>query len=397
MFLKKALKFNFSVWFGVWGAFTATLFFAGIAIAQSQNSLQANPLKTHDRNWKLDWNLKAAGESYEEGLDQQALNKTSKIFESRFGVNFQYGFSESLYLDIQPRIRFQSGRIQSLDGADSPNNSFSIRQAALHTSPVEIVKLSAGALNQRDMHTNLTVDELAFPAARAGLHFSPEVWQTGIVTEASIPSSNSLQTNTNEVEPTPTKTAAHVYLNWTPKSYLKGKNKIGYFKYNNLPSDVATASKLLGNSTELITQEESRFTYNYQGYEASSKWELPLLRRLDLLIDLEGAQNQSAPTGRNTAYSAGGGLRWIYNSKHDFTIDTRRFQIQSDVAPAYFSNRENLRTNRIGYDIGGKWHLKKQNFSVGFLYREAQVLIESPSQSLGRIYQINLETDYDSL
>ncbi len=385
------------------GLISSLMLFIGLSVSQAHAQAQSQWLTRNrfddssERTLDLKWQFKASGSSLSEGTTAKNQIANQQLFESKLNIESKYWLSDELSFDLEPSMKFQTGRLQALDGANAPSNSLGLRQAAVQWLPSSYFWFSAGALNQADLHSFLVADELPFPGARITLKNSFNNWDLRWVAESSIPSSNSLQTGTNQVETVPVKNAAQMQVNWQPKSYLFSRNRIGYFSYQNLPSEVAEASALIGNTTTRLNDNQWAFTYKYQGIEASSDWQLPIASKIDLLLGATAAQNQAAPSTLNMGYSAATGLRYLMNSRHEFEIGSRYFHVEPDTAPAFYSNYQNFRTNRVGHSANLKWHLKKQKFSVGASYSEAQVLFADPSQSRLRGFEIRLETDYESI
>ncbi len=393
MWLKRPLLSHKSILTGV---FSLVSLLVSPAISQT-HSLMTVPNDTSARAWGLKWQFKSAGKSLSQGTDTSIQISNEQLFETKLNLESQYWLSNELFFDLEPSIKFQSGRMQALDGANNPSNSIGLKQAAVQWLPSNYFWLSTGALNQAELHSSLVADELPFPGARVTLKKSLNTWDFKWVAESSIPSSNSLQTGTTQVEAVPLKNVAQLQINWQPKTYLFSKNRISYFSYQNLPSEVAEASSLLGNTATRLNNEQWGFSYNYQGTEASTAWQLPLIGKFDLLLEAAAAQNQSAPSSLNTGYSASTGLRYMMNSRHDLTLAGRYFRVEPDTAPAFYSNFGNFRTNRVGYTTSVEWHLKKQKFTVGAHYSEAQVIFTDPAQSRIRGFEIRLETDYEAI
>ena len=378
------------------GIISLLIFLTSPAQAQNQTQIQWKT-RPSVRSLDLKWQFKSAGRSLSQGRNQESQISNEQIFESKLNLDSHYWLSDELFFGFQPSIRFQTGRIQTLDGANAPSNSVGLKKAALQWLPSNYFWLSAGALNQGEIHSSLVADELPFPGARISAKTSFSNFDLLGLVESSIPSSNSLQTGTTQIEAVPMKNAAQIQLNWQPKSYLFSKNRLGYFSYQNLPSEVAEASSLMGNTTTRLSTEQWAFAYKYQGLEASSDWQLPLTTKIDFLIQAAAAQNQSAPSAYNTGYSAYTGLRYLMNSRHDIQFGGRYFRVEPDTAPSYYSNYGNFRTNRVGYSSEALWHLKKQKFSLAASYSEAQVIFEDPTQSRIRSFEIRLETDYEAI
>ena len=398
MWLKKPRIFKSSVLTRIF-SLLAFLMAPSVSIGQTQSQWQTRPSLhgTSESALDLKWRFKASGNSFSEGTTNDHQIAHQQLFETKLNLDSKYWLSEELFFDLEPSVKFQTGRLQAVDGANSPSNSLGLRQAAVQWLPSNYFWFSAGALNQAELHSYLVADELPFPGARITLKNSTHDWDFRWVAESSIPSSNSLQTGTTQVEAVPFKNVAQMQINWQPRSYLFAKNRIGYFSYQNLPSEVAQASSLIGNTTQRQNDDQWIFVYKYQGLEAASDWQLPVASKLDLLFGGAAAKNQEAPSSLNTGYTAYTGIRYLMNSRHDIELGGRYFHVEPDTAPAFYSNAANFRTNRVGYTAMAKWHLKKQKFAVSTYFSEAQVLFADPSQSRIRGFEIQLETDYESI
>src|SRR5438445_12094789 len=171
----------------------------------------------------------------------------AKYIDLRLDLRSKYTLTSSLLLDLQPSIRLVSGQAQTIDGADKMENKILLNQAAAHYSPFSGLRLSAGALNQRFMHSALLIDEMAFPAARIMGLTKGDTLEAGLAVETAIPTSTSLSTNTKELEPTPSLNTAALLMKWQPSKEAYWKAGVSYFMFNNLPSSVAQQSLLLGN------------------------------------------------------------------------------------------------------------------------------------------------------
>lgn len=344
----------------------------------------------------LQWSLESKGQSVEEGIDQETLSRSSQIFDTRLKARSKYYFTENLHFDFQPVVKFQSGRNQAIDGTNDPSNGFFLKQAAFRWAPTSQLMVSVGAMSQESLHTSLVADDIPFPALRGGGRINSGNWEFATIGELSVPSSNTLGTNTNEVEATPTKEAFQLQANWKSSSYFS-KNKIGYYKYKNLPSDIAAQSEPLGNSARETAADTYAFEYDFQGLEFQSETEIPLQGPFDLWLKIEGAKNAMAPETLNTGYVFGGGVIWHASSRHRFGLDIYRFRIESDVAPAVFSNRASFRTNRNGYEVQANWYLKKEKLKITTAYKEADVIFVTGTQEKAKLIEIRLETDYANL
>lgn len=336
-----------------------------------------------------DWRLRLNGTDFH---DDQSQAKFVAIY---LDLRSKYLLTSSLHIDFQPSFRLVSGQSQTIDGADKMENKILLTQAAAHYTPLSNLRLSAGALNQRYMHTSLLVDEMAFPAARAIGGFKADAFESSLAFETAIPTSTSLSTNTKELEPTPSLNTLALISKWGDKeAYWKAS--IGYFAYNNLPSAVAQQSLLLGNSVQNISDAQYNFVNKYQGTEASSEVQLPVHSRFDLYGRIEYLHNDKASSQDATASMYAAGVNLHLNAGLDCSLIGSYFSVAPEAAVAYF-NAHNYETNRIGYGAESALSFKKEGFRLRVQYKDSEVMYQNPVQSREKLLMLKLETFYANI
>jgi hypothetical protein len=371
--------------------FILGLFVGLSAFAQSSlNAQVSDALKKEDRRLNAEWRVGLLAR------DKSNLEAQSKFVDFKLDIKADYRLTSALYLDIQPSFRLQAGQSQSVDGADKAENRILLNQAALHYTPANFLKLSAGALNQRAMHTALLMDELAFPGARVATVLKSGDWKTALAAETSIPTSTSLSTNTNEIEPTPSLTSASLQLVWGAREELQWKNQVGFFSYANLPSAVAKDSNFLGNEVEQLTASKYRFLYEFQGFEFGTQVTLPVSKVLDLKIGAEYLQNTKAPSDVNSGYQVYGGGDVHINKDYDLCGKFTYYSIAPEAAVSYFNARV-FETNRIGYAAEGFVTFKQEGFKMGLSYSDAELMYNDRDQSRQKSIILKLETFYANI
>nr|BFD67269.1 hypothetical protein HAGR004_22910 [Bdellovibrio sp. HAGR004] len=366
-----------------------TLILTAQTWAQGQISAVLPETKEQSR-FSAEWRLRLQGYDIHDDRSQ------AKLVDIRTDIKAKYLLHRSLQLDIQPSLRLQSGQTQSVDGADKAENKILLNQAAAHYLPFSFLRMSAGALNQRHMHTDILVDSIAFPAARLEGLMKLGNTKTTLGMETAIPTSTSLSTNTKDLEATPSLNTASVKFQWQAARNLYWKASAGYFIYNNLPSAVAQKSNLLGNEVEKISEAQYTFMYKYEGIEASAELEFPVFSLLDIKAGAEYLQNQKAPSDQNTAtrYFLAGEIH--FSKDMDLVVEGSYFSIAPEAAVAYF-NASSFETNRVGYSAESYLAFKKEGFNVGVKYTDAEVMYQREPQSREKTLMIKLETSYANL
>lgn len=357
--------------------------------AQNQVSTAVPGIK-EDSRFSAEWRLRLVGSDVKDERSQ------SKVVDIRTDIKAKYLLGKSLHLDLQPSLRLQSGQTQSVDGADKAENRILLNQAAAHYLPFSFVRLSAGALNQRHMHTSLLVDSLAFPAARLEAITKATSTRAALAIESAIPTSTSLSSNTKDLEPTPSLNSAALKFQWLPARNHYLKTSVGYFIYNNLPSSVAQQSNLLGNEVAKISEALYSFIHKYEGYQVSAELAFPVFSLLEIKLGAEYLQNTKAPSDENTAtryFTAG---EFSLNGNLDLVVEGSYFSVGPEAAIAYF-NAGGFETNRVGYSAESYLSFKREGFNLGLKYTDSEVIYKRDPQSREKTLMIKLETFYANI
>lgn len=356
------------------------------ALGQGQSAMPMAEAKPEGK-FSAEWRLRLSGNDRH---DEQSQSKTVDI---RTDFKARYLLNSSLQLDIQPAFRLQSGQTQSIDGADKPESKISLNQAAVHYLPFKSLRLSAGALHQRHIHTQLLMDELAFPAARSEFLVKSGDFKTSFALETAIPTSTSLSTNTKELEATPSLNTAAIKLNWQAEKNFFWKNSVGYFAFNNLPSAVAQKSGLLGNEVDKISDANFAFRNKFEGVEISSDLVFPVFNFMDVMARAEYIQNVKAQPGYNTAtfYALGG----VFHAAKsiDILLSGGYFETAPESVVSYFA-ANTWQSNRVGYVAETAVSFLNDGFLIGLKYVDAELMYSNAVQSREKSLWLKLETFY---
>lgn len=346
--------------------------------------------KTEPRRFKAEWRFRLSGSDIKDSSEQ------SKTVDIRADIKAKYLLLPSLVLDIQPSVGMQTGQKQTADGAQESDSRFYLNHAAAHYSPTKNIRLSAGALNQRQSHARILVDNIAFPGARMEVYNNSNAFKYGLLAESAIPTSTSMSTNTKDLEKTPGLHSAHFKFVYQPSRQSYWKNSVGYFAFQNLPSAVAHQSRLLGNDIIQLSEAQYSFIYKFAGAEAISELKLAITRNFELDVIAEYLRNTQAPTGLNQAYSAGLYGTFKTGRNLELTAGGNFFRIEPEAAVSYF-NASGFETNRIGYSADTYLSFRKEGFKLGIRYTDSEVIYTREPQSREKTLFLMLETFYANI
>lgn len=362
-----------------------------LAQQQKQNRQAVNTNKsvlnesTDETSSHLAWSLGLAVEQQRDSLSQQ---RTETNLSAR--LKWDYTLNSFTFLKIYPRAYFQNGYVQSVSASKPKGSSFDLAEASLNLHDEDTLRFSLGALNQQRDNSGLLFADISFPAVQMRTQFGEaEESFIAFFAQGAIPSSSSVSSNSRDYEKTPSLITAGLSTQWK-SSIAVTRMRGSYFKFSDLPSNVAKDSGLLGNTTiGDVANPSSQFKYQYQGYEAGLGFNFNLTSATDVQLEGNFIQNQSAPSSLNQGYTAGTQLN-VQSGVHRWSPIFEYFRIEPDAAVAYF-NSSDYQTNRIGYGTGLKYRYKK-NLAVKVTTGERSVIYESASQYRERFYSLSLET-----
>ncbi len=366
-----------------------------LALAQMQTQMQSRQkLQTvvkeasSDDIWKARWKISLSG--------NQTRSEDSEARLISFGSSFdlKYYFDPTFFMKVAPTVQLQSGSTQSPDSGAQPANAIVLSQASANWKPTTWSHLLAGALDQGERHSGLLIGSRPFPGARSVFEFGDTKLLTRFSAESAIPTSASLSTNANQIEPTPSFSSAQLELEGKPSTRATWMIGAGVFAYENLPGALAKESSFRGNTVDRLTATHSVFREHYRGVEGRLRADLPVIKRISLKLKAEGVQNTAAPTGYNQAWVAGGGLGFRLNRTTDIALTGETFRIEPDAAVASFISGDFGSTNRNGYAGEFKLSFQKGRYNVKTRVGESELIFVNSPQSRERFATVSLETEY---
>lgn len=368
--------------------------------------------------WSGDFSVDVRNEKTTNDYKETNLTKLSLL------SRLQYVPTDYFSLLATPALKYKSG-FQTKD--DSPNagtfngskTDLIIKEAAIDLSASisnEIrTGVLVGAIDQSRFHTSLLISEKAFPSlivavgslstkyfnnktntlnAATGSHFNHSSTAKGfkLFAQSSVPTSEGLRSETNELESAPSFFSAGMVANYDLVSQLVADLKVSYFQFKNTPVLVSTQSSYWGNTTDSVNATQSRLRYEPTGVEAQLGFDFTIIKGWTYQVQAVGVNNQEAPEDIARAYALKNGLQWQINSNWAFTPSYKYYRIDSDATISYYLDPA-YETNRVGHQL--ELSLENKNiFKIGLELREETVLKESFYQSKNQIYMLKLESGY---
>ncbi|MCC6138736.1 MAG: hypothetical protein IT287_08895 [Bdellovibrionaceae bacterium] len=338
------------------------------------------------------WRARIYGEST--SLQTQA----AEVGGADLFAEAKYQLLETTEARVFVRAKFEAGRSQSFFGDIEPSNGLLLREAAIKTSPVEVLSVKAGVINQDWLEMPLLLFRQSFPGANVDLHYNKiEKLKFGYAGQYLIPTSQTLSSRTVDREESPNLVTHTLYANYgddTNYSFFASANT---FDYDKLPSQVAFESQKTGNSFAFIGgANNSAFTYDFKGwftrvggwYRINSLWEPS--------AEYSVLKNEEAPESFNDGAVVRVGSRF-HLTNHIVGIGYDNYFAESDVAPSYYNAWAYGNTNKKGNGGEISLEFKKLNFRVRAQYYDAKVINFNGLQQDQKYFFLGVETGYDKI
>lgn len=167
------------------------------------------------------------------------------------------------------------------------------------------------------------------------------------------------------------------------------------FQFENLSTNVATESSLLGNSLESFEGLGKAFRYKigFMGTETAASLNQEL-GSVEIGVRGSSIVNDQAPEGYNKGKQVGVHGKLTLGN-YVFKAFYSQFDYQADVTPATYSLITSRYQNRKGQKLGFDVELKKEKLALRTMYVDLKEKEINPYLANRAIYNILLEAKYD--
>jgi hypothetical protein len=365
---------------------------ANASAISTQTLEKPAPVAPLGRDMTLKWKTSWEGDS---AVNELNSHRTEFLMTFRF--IFDVKVNSYLAMNLTPELVGQSGFIQAPDVENPQASRMDIINASVDLTPSPYIKISAGSLSERnaELHSGLLFRDLSFPAARLVVQTNPDRKSRAFIYgESAVPTSSSLNNNSNDYNTVPSLTTAGIGFDYDgSKSRSDGfisKTRLSYYEFKNLPLSVSTASVLLGNTGVSTSGADYGLASEFQGFEGLSinevKWGHWLAE-----LKLAGLQNEKADNGKNTGSLATIGIGRYFSKNLSIVPYYTFFRIESDATVAAYNNSY-YNTNTNGTNTGLVLGFSDQYF-IQFSYENRLPLVQNPTQPAEQISYIQFRTE----
>lgn len=366
------------------------------------NKLSENKNSNKFKKWSGEFSVDINNESAENETKKSNLTKLNLNSKIQYLPSDYFGFMMS------PFVRFKSGfqtkEESTITNSNGNKTDLFFKEASFdisfHISSSVKAATMLGAVDQNRYSNSILIKDKTFPSIILTTgnknHFYSKsklpVEGTEAFVQYSIPTSEGLKTETNELEPAPQFISAGLASNFNLGSMIKIDFKTSYFQFKNTPTLVSTQSGFWGNTTESINATQSKLKYEPAGVQALIGTTILFNTNWSYNINAQFVNNQQAPEDSSKSVLLSNSILWDINKNWSFTPGYKYYRIDSDSTVSYYLDPV-FETNRVGHQIDLTAE-NKNMFKLALGYREENPIYESFFQSRNQILFIKLETGY---
>ncbi len=336
------------------------------------------------------------------GNGVQSLQTRSRIAGSEIEARFDRVLAPSL------RTRLAAGALLEVGATDSrfqsdflPRRVLRLRQAELEWAPFEILSLTLGALDQQRLESPLLIERQTFPGFRQELSGTVARVEWSLSAQQSIAADTSSTAllhpwNTSGTSQLPTFYLERAALGFSPNPHFGLKAHGSHFRFADLSTPSALQSAFMGNTIIGQVAANARYAYMFEGWE----WGLGVWAQTGKLrpqLKFQAIANTGAPAEQSSGWRATLELAWQATPQVVITPSLNRFRMESDAAPAFYSDRTFGHSNRNGFGLGLNVALPKEKIAFEGSWVDARVLAPNGRQSDLQWLALQVSTNHDVL
>ncbi|MBT4762007.1 MAG: hypothetical protein HOO06_09945 [Bdellovibrionaceae bacterium] len=351
--------------------------FFAYANSENKNSSQKSTLAVKDQSALL--NNKS---STMFSLENSFISKVSTFDEgedSAYQVIFGYqpslkfNIHSKFNIDTQFSINLGASRVQSRFQRHSDNDTV-LNELSMNYLPIENLKFSLGAINQKHLESPHLVSGVTFPGFKLEAKTKGKGFNIGAKTQYLVPTSSSFDSDRSESEVLPNFQTQGIFASYNGFSKVDLQAQWNLYSFSNLPSVVAYESKRLGNFYITGTDvSESAFAVDYAGLSQSYNAKINYTKGLSHNLFASIVENQNLESGSNRAQSVGTSLD-VKIAQVVLTPSITTFFSETDASPAFYNSSDLGHSNRQGMKYSLRTYFKKLKFAIQANLIDSQVL-----------------------
>lgn len=323
-----------------------------------------------------------------------SLNKAS-VMGVNIGAKANHKITDSLAVDIAGGMNVQTG--SSTTARDNniykPGNSNYLKEAKLTYTPLSILDLQAGVINQSVLDAPLLVGNKGFIAAKEGFKYKVLDTKISVFAMQAIPNNRNLSQRIDVEEDGDPRFFTETVK--VEQELFVGTFELGltHFAFSDISNAVAYESILLGNTGSPIDNGNGVLTNEYQGWHIAAGYSANINESINLTTKFNHLSNTAADAD-NTGYIAALGLNYTNNEKN-YSVEISNFKIESDAAIAYYNSSKYGLANKQGNKLKLAYNNTESKLGASTEIIQNKVIKNNLYQADETIFILSLRKLYD--
>jgi hypothetical protein len=327
------------------------------------------------------------------GTGAESVGSQSRIAGTEIEASLAHRLSPDLQVRVAGGVQLEAGAARARWSTDfQPRQIQRLREAVVHWTPLAEIQILAGAVDQTTWESPLLLQRQSFPALVQRLEKKFGSFSFLLHAQQAVPvDTSSLQPWGNWPQGMPGFYMERLGVAFEPSEDFRVALTASHFLYENLSGPNAFQAQFLGNTVSGI-DANTRFVYGFTGFE----WAGSVSGRTGRLHSSARAsllKNAAAPHDKSTGWRLSGSVGWDLSATLRLSPQFEWFRVDSDTAPAFYTDRIFGHTNRAGFGVAlvADW---KSGVGASVRWVHSNVLASNPYQSNLDWVQLQLSTQY---
>ena len=361
-------------------------------IEEKRQKIKGSRRSAFESHWKI--NL--------DGFLQEDSTDYTAIMRTKLNAKVLTQLTKVFFAKAEFELLTSTGSTQQIYQRLGETNGISQREILFLWRATNWLTVEFGSINQGFLQAPLLLANIPFPSVvgnielyKEGKHDVSLSLQLASPTTFSTDNSIDLQSITD----IPLLFTQSLFWNYDPKSFYNVQIGGSFFYYSPLPSDIATVSKIYGNS--ISGGNPADFEYNYKGFYFGIDPSFQIVPRLGMKLRAHYIINISDMGDTEEVKNLNKGLLYSMQIPFDLTENIRMTPIfeyfinQPDASVGYYNSERYGHSDRTGFVGELVFDFYDRNMSAGIRYHRSRAVIEEGSLKEEQTYYlIFLRTGY---
>ncbi|WP_127716210.1 hypothetical protein [Halobacteriovorax sp. HLS] len=329
------------------------------------------------------------------GVKSDSTLNTASVMGIGVSAYAKYFLTPELHTRLSAGMNFETGSSSSArdNNIYTPSNGNYLKEALVSYSPLELIELEGGVINQSFLDAPMVVDKKGFIAAKEKFQYKVLDTLFSVVATQAIPNNRNLSQRIDVTEEGDPRFYAESLV-IDQQLYIGDiKFSLTHFAYDNISNSVAYESILLGNSGTPINKGNGVLANTYSGWNIDLKYAFDISNNYKLELNGNTLKNTAA-SENNSAYRAGAKLTYASEGNR-YSLKIENFSIDADASVAYYNSSRYGMANKEGNRIRFEYKNMPKQINLGAELISNKVINQNVYQSDETVILFSLRKTYD--